>query len=498
MGLLKFYSATIRLLYSVLRLARVRLGLFSRVLVILSTLILATQLAYPQAINIHNGRAYMPVSEINQYGTQRIRYLSGGFDAIYHPSKDLSHITSAASGATARTRLPVVASRTVPRAAVVSKVFTNARAVGIGAKAIGGRLLPYVGWGMLAMDIYNAVAESKGFHWSAEHQNWVKTIDGKTYMLVVSNEHDSIPDKPEGWTLGMIQVWCASPPTLTENQLPRHCHYLGTVPAASVNEAITAVCQSMSRVENGQIIQGKGIIAYNACGNGIYRMPEPNGIYAFPYSENVITFKESDVTDQDLAKNPDKWVEAAGPGLQWSDWKLAILGNQTVMSDPFTDPKDGKAKQAQWYFYNCPDGICVRETIINRPDLKPNSPEAPAPKNPPAGSTGSGDKPGTETPPPFDLCKEHPDILACDQQPESEDADLTIPKETVNLDFKPENVFSTDAACPKGEEFEAFGGRFSISLEPACAAARKIRPFIIAGAWLVAAFFVARVVRQEV
>ena len=502
MGLLKFYSATIRLLYSVLRLARVRLGLFSRVLVILSTLILITPLAYADVeYGIRNGRLYAASPTIKTNGFQSIRYLDGAkptFSEIYHADRDLSTLRSVMTGATARTRLPVVASRTVPRAAVVSKVFTNARAVGIGAKAIGGRLLPYVGWGMLAMDIYNAVAESKGFHWSAEHQNWVKTIDGKTYMLVLSNEHDSIPQKSDGWTLGMIQVWCASPPTLTENQLPRHCHYLGTVPAASVNEAITAVCQSMSRVENGQIIQGKGIIAHNVCGNGIYRMPEPNGIYAFPYSENVITFKESDVTDQDLAKNPDKWVEAAGPGLQWSDWKLAILGNQTVMSDPFTDPKDGKAKQAQWYFYNCPDGVCVRETIINRPDLKPNSPEAPAPKNPPAGSTGSGDKPGTETPPPFDLCKEHPDILACDQQPESEDADLTIPKETVNLDFKPENVFSTDAACPKGEEFEAFGGRFSISLEPACAAARKIRPFIIVGAWLVAAFFVARVVRQEV
>ena len=50
MGLLRFCSATIRLLYLLLRLVRVRLGLFSRVLVILSTLILTTQLAYPQGL----------------------------------------------------------------------------------------------------------------------------------------------------------------------------------------------------------------------------------------------------------------------------------------------------------------------------------------------------------------------------------------------------------------------------------------------------------------
>ncbi|WP_205229548.1 hypothetical protein, partial [Eikenella glucosivorans] len=132
MGLLKFYSVTIRPLYSVLRLGRVRLGLFSRALVILSTLILTIPLAYPQSINIQNGRAYVPVSEIRANGVQTIRYLDGGFDQIYYGSRDLSRIRSAVTGAEATARLPVVATRTVPRAAVVSKVFTNARAVGLG------------------------------------------------------------------------------------------------------------------------------------------------------------------------------------------------------------------------------------------------------------------------------------------------------------------------------------------------------------------------------
>ncbi|WP_225747778.1 virulence factor TspB C-terminal domain-related protein [Eikenella sp. Marseille-P7795] len=51
---------------------------------------------------------------------------------------------------------------------------------------------------------------------------------------------------------------------------------------------------------------------------------------------------------------------------------------------------------------------------------------------------------------------------------------------------------------PEASDIDAIIAAASMRPEPACAAARKIRPFIIAGAWLVAAFFVARVVRQEV
>ena len=207
--------------------------------------------------------------------------------------------------------------------------------------------------------------------------------------------------------------------------------------------------------------------------------------------------------------NPEKVLEAAEiPESDWGEPKVLITEETVVNSEPYTDSRDGKAKQSLFRLWPCGNETCATETIKERPDLKPNSPEAPIATpggNAGTGSggqsgnqSGNGDKDQTEQQKPFDLCREHPEVMACDQQPEPEDADLTIPKETVNLDFKPENVFSTDAACPKGEEFEAFGGRFSISLEPACAAARKIRPFIIAGAWLVAAFFVARVVRQEV
>ena len=87
--------------------------------------------------------------------------------------------------------------------------------------------------------------------------------------------------------------------------------------------------------------------------------------------------------------------------------------------------------------------------------------------------------------------------MACDQLTEPEQVDLDVPEETIDLSFKPDSVFSSSGQCPAPVRFEAMGARYEISLEPACTLAEMMRPFIIAMAWLVAAFFVARVVRNN-
>ena len=69
----------------------------------------------------------MPISEVSPAGVQRIRYLNGGFDAIYHPAKDLSRIRSAASGATAVARVPVVVRRSLPAVRVAARLSSKLR-----------------------------------------------------------------------------------------------------------------------------------------------------------------------------------------------------------------------------------------------------------------------------------------------------------------------------------------------------------------------------------
>lgn len=110
--------------------------------------------------------------------------------------------------------------------------------------------------------------------------------------------------------------------------------------------------------------------------------------------------------------------------------------------------------------------------------------------------TKEGDK--TEQPQGGLLCEIFPNILACDELPEKEEPDLQIPEETINLNFSPENVFSEVGECPAPVTFQAMGATYAISLVPACTLAEMMRPFIIAMAWLVAAFFVARTVRNSV
>jgi len=492
MGLLRFYSATIRLLCFVLRLVRVRLGLFSRVLVILSILILTTQLAYPQAINIHNGRAYMPISEVSPDGVQRIRYLNGGFDAIYHPAKDLSRIRSAASGATAVARVPAVVSRTVPATRVAGGILSKARYLKAGG-------LPGLVITTVAPIVIEKLLEDNGYRYDYDQKDFV---DIREYKIVIG-----FNDENSKWhTVAVGGLSKEAVGMGRDYYLP---HYVDPLCRVAWNKAKDSP-PFKEWAERGY--EYSGVDRYSQSCN-VLKGEDGRGLLSYEIEEN----KSHPITEQQfqeiiqpyMEKDPEAWVKAAElPDSAWGAPKVLITQETVVNSEPYTDSRDGKAKQSLFRLWPCGNETCATETIKDRPDLKPNSPEAPAATpggNAGTGSggqsgnqSGNGDKDQTEQQKPFDLCREHPEVMACDQQPEPEDADLTIPKETVNLDFKPENVFSTDAACPKGEEFEAFGGRFSISLEPACAAARKIRPFIIVGAWLVAAFFVARVVRQEV
>ena len=432
----------------------------------------------------------MPISEVSPAGVQRIRYLNGGFDAIYHPSKDLSRIRSAASGATAFARVPAVVSRSVPAARVASGILGKARYLKAGG--LPGLIITTV-----APIVIEKLLEDNGYRYDYDQKDFV---DIREYKIVIG-----FNDPDLKWH------------TVAVGGLSKEA--VGMGPDYYLPHYVDPLCRAAwNKARNIPIFKEWGEKGYEYSGIDrgsqscrILKGEDGRAFLSYEIKEN----KSHPITEQQfqeiiqpyMEKDPEAWVKAADlPESAWGGPKVLITEETVINSEPYTDSRDGKAKQSQFRLWPCGGETCASETIKERPDLKPNSPEAPVAT--PGGNTGTGDKNDnqsgngdkdqTDQQKPFDLCREHPEIMACDQQPEPEDADLTIPKETVNLEFKPENVFSTDAACPKGEEFEAFGGRFSISLEPACAAARKIRPFIIAGAWLVAAFFVVRVVRQEV
>lgn len=254
------------------------------------------------------------------------------------------------------------------------------------------------------------------------------------------------------------------------------------------------------------------------------------------HSETLTEEKFLQISTPSIDANPTPFVHGTGkPEYQEN---IKVPSGTVVTIGPIT-PENGKPVQVTITFGEDSNGKTnATVTTTPRPDLIPGSPEAP--KTNPTPTPGENGKPGgqpnstpddnpktnpddnpkdnpkpdpdgkddprkDERPKEDDkpkedgglLCKVFPNILACDELPEKEEPNLEIPQETIDLNFTPDNSFKEYGECPAPVTFQALGAEYKISLEPACNLAAMMRPFIIAMAWLVASFFVARVVRNN-
>lgn len=94
-----------------------------------------------------------------------------------------------------------------------------------------------------------------------------------------------------------------------------------------------------------------------------------------------------------------------------------------------------------------------------------------------------------------DFCDKHPDVLACQKLDEPEDPGK-LPVKEVEFNFKPESGFAGSASCPAPTTVNIHGNVISISWQPFCNSLDMIRPFMLAMAWLSAAFIMLGA-RQE-
>ena len=253
-----------------------------------------------------------------------------------------------------------------------------------------------------------------------------------------------------------------------------------------------------------------------------------------------------EISTNSIDSRPKPFVE--GTGKPEYNEKVSVPAGTVVTIGPVT-PENGKPVQITITFGQDSNGNSTAKVETTpRPDLIPGSPAAP--KTNPTPTPGENGKPGSQPDPTPDgspsdkpkpdpddspsgkdkpkpddkpdpdrkddpkkderpkeddkpkedgglLCKVFPNILACDELPEKEEPNLEIPQETIDLNFTPDNTFKEYGECPAPVTFQALGTEYKISLEPACNLAAMMRPFIIAMAWLVASFFVARVVRNN-
>ena len=207
----------------------------------------------------------------------------------------------------------------------------------------------------------------------------------------------------------------------------------------------------------------------------------------------------------------------------------------TADSAPYTPQGSNKPQQTRFMINR--DGS-ITTTIIPRPDLKPNSTLAPTrseiiptpnkgqktpttpnspntpktPDSPNAPTTSNSpnalttpDSPNTPTTTDSptgqqnqnqenqkqDFCQQNPNAAQCMPGGDASYEDIVLPENTIDLDFRPENVFQTEGVCPqpKSVDLGAFG-QVEFSYQPLCDFAAKLRPVLIMMTILTCAWFV--------
>lgn len=415
----------------------------------------------------------------------------------FRGSGTLPAVVVGSNGAQSADVIPAAYRVVTDKRKVFASILQRAREVGPYVIKGGARFI----WDFAKISIYsaafqyavNAIVGSK-FSWNDDRNDFVRPADDNTYIVIATkNSHTVI----SGSSKTSLEV-----ENICKYHLNNDCEVLDYAKGVDAAAAVArAYCQSKTFVEDGKTHH----FDYVGWGGHCFSAPEYNrmtfdyGVVIFKYVDYVPMTLDEFIEEgtPEAAESPDEWVKTSEVQPD-GEPKIMVTDGTVAQSRPYTDPADGKAKQSKWTFNS--DGS-VKEVITDRPDLTPDSPQAPK-LDPSAIPDGKTDNPDKKTQPasqpaPIDLCKEHPDILACDtvpDAPESKEPKLDIPTETHDLLFAPATIFPDSGVCPAPISFELsipFVGSktFAFDTTYICDVATKLRGLIIAVAWLVAAIF---------
>ena len=118
----------------------------------------------------------------------------------------------------------------------------------------------------------------------------------------------------------------------------------------------------------------------------------------------------------------------------------------------------------------------------------PNSPNTPIPPDTPTGQQNQNQNQENQQ---QNFCQQNPNVAQCMPGGDTTYEDIVLPENTIDLDFRPENVFQTEGVCPqpKSVDLGAFG-QVEFSYQPLCDFAAKLRPVLIMMTILTCAWFV--------
>ena len=437
------------------------------------------------------------------------------------------------TGLRSASTIPVKITANVSRAGVLAGVGALVRQ---GAK-LGTRAVPYVGTALLAYDIYkelNPELEKAGFRYSEDIGDYVKYYDN----ALCKGRFRSEP--------GYFScVGVDSSELLALSQGGQRAKETQDLLVRRVQSDFERIADVLGK-DYGEPNRFKTIdyCFYNAdisvsCSFGdlLLRYSLKHKIKSPENDSNSF----NDLLAKKVDENPDKFIKATNfPGYKED---VEVAPGTKLNIGPVTD-KSGNPVQVLVSFGRDSQGKTTADVQVTpRPDLTPGSVEAPnvrpspdtSPSTNPSNNPNPNENPGTRPSPEPDpdknpepnlkpgtspgspvmpapangrdgkdgkdggiLCKMFPRILACDEQPEAEEPNLDLPQNTIDLNFQTDNSFQDNGQCPQPVTFEALGSTYRISIQPACDLAVMLRPIIIAFAWLMAAFFVTKTVKDNI
>ena len=425
--------------------------------------------------------------------------------AHWRARQDLAAKFQGSTGAVSNTVVRGTVTQTVAKRTVMQNLLANARRGGrfLGRGGLGGIVAGYVL--EAAYDLVKEKLAEKGYKWDDKEGDFVNpqeyTVERRSIDDNVKYGDDV--SRNNGWKpCGGISSYGRNMPDV----------------ATSV---YTSICQTQE-VDNHTFVKAVGD-AYNGKCLGTRNNNNDGSLYWYVQLRTVlnknraITQAEFDDIILPIAdKNPTPYVNASGdgegniPGA--SKPEVYLLPGQIVQSDPYTNPQTGLPEQARWETSDDPSapGVKskVRETITPRPDLKPDSPEAPRAKLPEKEKDGAGkdkdgkgdadkDKKQGDT---GGLCEKHPEILACQKMGEvkgKEFDDIKIPHVTDERTWQPDDFLPSDGVCPQPKTFHVMGKAFSVSYEPLCEIMRQARFIILIAFILMSAYVTFGGLRKE-
>ena len=426
-----------------------------------------------------------PLSDFNQNGIRTWRGLDGRITKEYVASMDKSlHVRSSVTGARSTGTVVATLESKVARDTVLKNVLQKAV---VGGRAAVSGSNP-IGWALLAYTAYDMVwptLAKEDYRFNKEEGTFGKTLPAGAKPCITASDcsRQAIID-------GAAQVY----PEGTD--LNAACKDFVNSNDVFLHAGIDGVWKTEQFIRDGYCVTSTGP-------GGGQKFAGRVGVYYDEYFEPITQSEFDRIVGPGADANPTPYVnvtaDASGniPGLSTSD-EVKVEPGTVAQTNPYTNPHTGQVEQARWDFSTDPQGkTVVKETTTPRPDLKPDSSEAPKPDSNTDTNTGSNtgtdtnsDSKPDEKPKEDFLCSVFPDILACDKMGDLEESEFEIPETVNDTTFTPDFFLPDNAVCPAPVSVSIFGQIQTFTYDWLCRFAEKIRFLIISFAVISAAYIV--------